>query len=48
MEKEVKAAKTKQTFMFQAPEDYEKLPKEEREKLTNKMMGKHKLQFDKD
>jgi hypothetical protein len=48
VEKEVEESKTKQTFMFQDPKEYEKLPEEERERLTNEMMGKHRLQFDKD
>lgn len=30
-------------FAFGDPEDYKKMSKEERQKLTDKMMGKHKL-----
>ena len=30
---------------FQSPEEYEQLPKEERDALTKKMMGTHKLKF---
>ena len=48
VEKEVKKAKEKKAFTFQSPDEYEKMPMEERKKLTEKMMGKHKVQLDKD
>jgi len=42
VEKEVKKQKDKKTFLFQDPKEYEKLPTEERRKLTDKMLGHHK------
>ena len=32
-------------FTFKSPEEYEKMSKDERDKLTQQMMGKHKLRF---
>jgi len=34
--------KKKSDFEFKSPEEYEKLPEEERKKLTEKMIGTHK------
>ena len=31
--------------VFQSPEEYKQMPKEEKEALTKQMMGKHKLKF---
>ena len=45
VEKEVKKKKKKETFKFQDPNEYEKLPKSERRELTDQMLGKHKQQF---
>ena len=36
---------TSSVFEFKSPEEYEKMPKEEREKLTRQMMGEHKIKF---
>jgi len=45
VEKEVKKAKKRQTFTFQDPKEYEKLPIEERRELTDQMLGAHKKRF---
>jgi hypothetical protein len=45
IEGEVEKKEEKQTFMFKDPKEYEKMPKEERERLTNEMLGRHKGQF---
>jgi len=42
VEKEIAKQKSKKTAMFQDPKEYEKLPMEERRKLTDQMIGKHK------
>ena len=42
VDKEVKKAKAKKTGTFQDPKEYEKMPAEERRKLTDQMLGKHK------
>ena len=42
VEKEVKKAAQKKTTMFQDPKEYEKLPTEERKRMTDQMLGKHK------
>jgi len=45
VEKEIKKAEKKETFKFQDPKEYEKMPIEKRRKLTDQMLGKHKGQF---
>jgi hypothetical protein len=42
VEKEIKKAKEKKAATFQDPKEYEKMPIDERRKLTDKMLGKHK------
>ena len=42
VEKEVKKADQKKRATFQDPKEYEKMPMEERKKLTDEMLGKHK------
>lgn len=46
LEKEMKKQDNKKTeektFMFGDPKEYEKMSKEEKKDLTEKMMGKHK------
>ena len=34
-----------EVFAFKSPEDYEDMPMEERVKLTQQMLGNHKLRF---
>jgi hypothetical protein len=45
VEKEVEKSKKKKTFTFQDPKEYEKMPMEERRKLTEQMKGQHKDQL---
>ncbi len=40
--KEKKAVKEENVFTFKDPKEYEHMVPEERKKLTEKMMGKHK------
>ena len=51
LDKEIKKHKGKQveekTFMFGDPKEYEKMSDKERKEKTQKMMGKHKLMFEK-
>ena len=42
VDKEMKKKKEEDGFMFRDPKDYEHLSKEEKEKLTQEMLGKHK------
>ena len=37
--------KTSTAFEFKSPEEYESMSKEDRQELTKKMMGTHKLKF---
>ena len=46
VEKEVKKAQEKKSFTFQDPKEYEKMPIDERRKLTDQMLGKHKKHFE--
>lgn len=45
MEKEIRKAEKEKAFRFQDPKEYEKMPMEERKKLTGQMIGKHKEQL---
>jgi len=45
VKKKGKAATDTSTFQFRSPEEYDHLPMEERKKLTQEMLGAHKLKF---
>jgi len=47
IDKEEKKRKEKESMLFRDPADYENLSPEEREQLTQKMMGKFKGLFSK-
>lgn len=42
MKKQESKEKTESSFMFGDPKEYEKMSKEEKDKKTKEMMGKHK------
>lgn len=42
LDKEMNKKKKESSFMFGDPKDYAKMSKEEREKKTQEMLGKHK------
>ena len=48
VEKEIEKAEKEKAFKFQDPKEYEKMPIDERRKLTDQMLGKHKGQFKKE
>jgi hypothetical protein len=44
-EKDEGKPKASGVFEFKSPEEYERMSEEERQELTKKMMGTHKLKF---
>lgn len=45
VKKKGKAKTDPDVFQFRSPEEYEHLPMEERKKLTQEMLGAHRLKF---